>query len=455
MNGKTLLAAACLISLACGYIAGKAGRTSVAKTGYSHSQQPPTDRLDVRESRPRGTGDSALLESILGGRPIAEIPAAELAALIAKLSKYDPNIDPLTRAKQSYQLQLILAKLSAADLDGLATAIHSDQDPENNSSLGSILSSLAAKDPDRALAWLSACEMPGNMYSMVIGVIARDDPMAAADLLRNRLLDGSISQSSHFSAAYGIGQAIAKLGADPLLAYIDSLPSNQQSNMVSNVISSVPKGERIRLLDELSERMEDGRLTTTSLDHMFTAVLASGENGAKEWFSNLPNGEKKDSLRLTTATALFNRGEKEAATEWMREALAAAPGREKQTLQSIIMGMSYNNPEGIPFFAQLLPEGVEFTAEDLENEAANSLYSGTSGLTAIAAVISDPGEKARLIAESLEKISSGGNHRLNTNDFDILSHNIAAMGFTGENATLVSTALEAARNGRVLPPDKD
>jgi hypothetical protein len=128
--------------------------------------------------------------------------------------------------------------------------------------------------------------------------------------------------------------------------------------------------------------------------------------------------------------------------------LAAAPGKEKQTLQGIMMGMAYHNSEGIPFFAQFLPEGVEFTAKDLENEAANSIYSGTSGLTAIAAAIADPGEKARLISGTLEKISSGATQMLNANDFDILSHKIAAMGFTGENATLVNSALEAARTAK-------
>lgn len=111
--------------------------------------------------------------------------------------------------------------------------------------------------------------------------------------------------------------------------------------------------------------------------------------------------------------------------------------------------MSYNNPEGIPIFARLLPDGVEFTAEDLELYAKNSLYNGTGSLTAIASVIRDPAEKARLLATALEEVSLIGGHSrsLNAKDFAILSHQIAAMGFTGENATLVNDALEAARSG--------
>ncbi len=447
MNGKTLIAAACAISLACGYIAGKAGSPTGRENEAAPSAQTRSDRTHSRESRPRGAGDSALLDSILGGRPIAEIPHADLAALIARLSTYDPDIDSLTRAKLSYQLQLILAKLSSDDLVGITTTIHSDPKAKKID-LTTIVSALAAKDPGRALAWLSEWEMPDTAYAKVFSAIAQDDPMAAADLLRDRLINGSISKSNHHYANYGIGQVIAKLGADPLLAYIDTLPSNQQSNMVNNVIGSVPKEERIRLLDELSARIEDGRLTTTSLDQDYTALLASGGKEVEEWFSNLPDGERKNSLRLTTATALFNRGEKEAAADWVREALAAAPGKEKQALKGIMMDMAFYNTGGIPFFAQLLPNGEEFNAKDLEDEAAHSVFNGTSGLATIAAVISDPGEKARFLSGTLEKISSTGIHRLNANDFNDLSSQIATMGFTGENAILVNNALQAAKSAK-------
>lgn len=446
MNGKTLLAAACAISLACGYIAGKAGSPSGRENEAVPSAQTRPDRTRARENRPRGTGDSTLLDSILNSRPIGEIPHAELASLIARLSKYEPDMAPLARSKQSYQLQLLLAKLSPADLDRLATSTHADADPDKNLGLDSILSALAAKDPERAIAWLSGREVSARMHSLVIGVIARDDPMTAADFLRKAFLDKSISQSSHYSAALGIGQAIAKLGVDPLLAYIDSLPSNQQSNIARNAMSTVPEGERLRLLEELRLRMEDGRLPAMNLNQLFYSVLANDEKGAREWFSKLPDDERTDSLRASAATALFARGEKEAAAEWMREALAATPGHEKRTLQGIIRSISGSNPDAIPFFARLLPEGMEFTAKDFEDYATSSLNNGTGGLTTIAAAIRDPGEQARLIAGTLDRISSGHSRKLNANDLDILSRQIVAMGLTGENATLVNKAIDAARN---------
>lgn len=448
MNGKTLLAATCAVSLACGYLAGKAGSPSGRDNEAAPSSQARPERTHARENRPRGTGDSPLLDAILSSRTIGEIPHAELVSLIARLSKYEPDMAPLARSKQSYQLQLLLAKLSPADLDRLATSTHSDADPDKNLGLGSILSALAAKDPERAIAWLSGRETPAHMHSMVIGVIARDDPMAAADFLRKAYLDGSISKSNHFSAAYGIGQAIAALGVDPLLAYIDSLPSNQQSNIARNALGTVPEGERLRLLEELSARIKDGRLSAMNLNQLFYSVLANDEKGAREWFSKLPDDENKDSLRASAATALFDRGEKEAAAVWMREALAATPGHEKRTLHGIIRSISHSNPEAIPFFAGFLPEGVKFTANDFEDYAASSLNNGTGGLTAIAAAIRDPGEQARLIAGTLERISSGHSRKLNANDIDILSRQIAAMGFTGENATLVNNAIKAARSAK-------
>lgn len=412
MNGKPILAAACAISLACGYIAGKAVTASRQENDAAPSHQSRPDRPSSRETRTRGTDDGTLLDSILGGRAIGEIPAADLA-----------------------------------------DSVSSDPEAKKTGAISSVISALAGKDPASALDWLSAQEEPSPLFSTVIGVIARDDPQAAKDLLRKSLLDGSLSNNQLWSATYGIGLAMAKLGVDPLLSFIDSLPGQQQSNVASNAILQMPEGERIRFMDELHQRKKDGRLPGMRLEYLFTSILSTDEAGAIEWFEKLPDGQEKNSLRLETATSLMRLGEKESAATWMREALDDAPGNEKQILGEVIQNMSYNNPEGIAYFAKLLPDGVEFTAKDMENHASNPLYYGTHGLTAIASAIKDPGEKARLIAGALEKISttSGRGRHINANDLEILSHKVAAMGYTGEDARLVNDALEAARNPSANP----
>lgn len=447
MKGKSHLAAAIAVSLACGYIAGKAGGRSDAEAGAIPSSSVRPDRPSSREARSRATGESELLDSILGGRAIGEIPPADLAELISRLAKYEPGMDPLVAARQRYQLQLLLAKLSPSKLSEIATAIQDDPDAKKSNSLNFILAALAQKDSSRALGWLSNHEFNPSVFSTVVGVIARDDPQAAADLLRDAVINGNIASNQLWSASYQIGQAMAKLGALPLLTYLDTLPKQQQSNIISNNFQNLPEGERIKFLDEILRRSEDGSLSEFRVENIFPNFLASNQAAATEWFSRLPDGPEKNSIRINAVNQLFERGEKEVAAKWMRDALAATPGKEKEALGSVIQNMVFNNPEGIKYFAELLPEGAAFTSKDFENYAENSLYNGTGGLTALTSAIPDPDEKARLLASTLGKISpsTGLSQRFNSTDYEILSRQIAAMGFTGENATLVNDALAAAR----------
>jgi hypothetical protein len=444
---KTLLAAACIISIALGFIIGKS--TSAPEQTTLESPTKPTrhERSNSPVHRTR-TSDTSLLDSILNGRPINEIPPADLAALIASLSKYDPDMDALTLSKKSYQLQLLLTKISASDLATLATTIASDPEAKKSEALRSILSALAENNPDRAFAWLSTQEKNGGLYSIVIGAIAKNDPTAAADLLQNAILDGTFSNHEHWTATYSVGQSMAKLGSESFMNFIDSLPQQQQGNILYNAIQHVPESEHIKLLADLHQRKLNGDLENVSMEYLFSKVLSTNESKAKEWFSKLPDGDEKNSLRTSAASNYFQAGDKEAAASWMRDALTNSPGKEKQMLENIINTLAYNNPEAIPFFTQLLPEGIEYTAKDMEHYAMNSLYNGSGGLTAIASAIRDPNEQALLIANTLEKITSsetGNRSRLNATDYEILSRKIATIGFTGEYATLVNKALQSAK----------
>ena len=132
----------------------------------------------------------------------------------------------------------------------------------------------------------------------------------------------------------------------------------------------------------------------------------------------------------------------------MQETFASFPGKEKEKLNEVIGNMAYTNPEDIPYLAQFLPERVEYTAMELEGVAKKSLSAGGAGLSSVAAIIRDPGEKARLIANTLNNISSGHGpgSRFNASDFQILTRTVSAMGLTGEDASLAMDAIEAAKN---------
>ncbi len=445
MNGKTLLAASCAVSLACGYIAGKAGDKSSAG-GFVVTQSSP--RPHARENRSRSAGDSTLLNSILGGRPIAEIPHAELAALIARLSKSEEGMDPLLRIKQAYQLQLLFAKLRPANLAAIADYIITDSELKASGVQATVLAAIARKDPDRALARLSSGEVTVGCHSAVISAIAEDDPLRAADLLRHYIVELESSGNNLWIARNDVARAMAKLGAAPILGYLDSLPAHRHGNSVFNILDSVPADERVKLLEGIHQRMRDGRIRGISFDHLFATTLSYDATSAKEWLSKLPDEREKNGIRLVTSLSLLERGEKEAASQWLREAFAASPGKEKAVFESILWQTVNNNPDGAAYLAKILPHGVEFTVGELEHFARCSFFSGTGGLSSIASILRDPADQARLIATALEKGRPDGSTpgKFKPSDFDILSRRIAAMGFTGDNAILVNNALDAARN---------
>ncbi|MEP2776049.1 MAG: hypothetical protein ABJQ29_07790 [Luteolibacter sp.] len=103
-KSRSFMVGACILSLAIGYLAGKRGSSSSKEDGaVETSPTSPQSRRTSRDTRPRSSGDDGLLDALLEGRNITEVPAADLAALIARLSKYDPNMNSLARTRQSYQ----------------------------------------------------------------------------------------------------------------------------------------------------------------------------------------------------------------------------------------------------------------------------------------------------------------------------------------------------------------
>lgn len=86
---------------------------------------------------------------------------------------------------------------------------------------------------------------------------------------------------------------------------------------------------RVKLLEGIHQRMRDGRIRGISFDHLFATTLSYDATSAKEWLSKLSDEREKNGIRLVTSIFLLERGEKEAASQWLREAFAASPGKER------------------------------------------------------------------------------------------------------------------------------
>jgi hypothetical protein len=451
-----LIAGASIVSLGIGYIAGGSRASSAgAVQTAGKSSNPVNPRSSSRDRQTRENSDDELLAGILKGRAARDLSDAELAKIVLQLSKYDPSQNPIVRARQLYQLQLLLAKLPVSRLEQAAQAIAADPESKRSGALNMLVAALAAKDPREALAWAKEQKNSSSLLASVIGTMAKDDPMAAADLYRNGLLDGTFDNGG-WQASYGVGVAMAQLGAKPLLAFIDSLPRQQQGNILSNACRELPESDRLTMMDEISQRTKDGRLDDWCLKNVFPGFIASNPAQAEAWLAKMEPGKERASLALSAAATLSQTGDPEAAQAWMARAIADSPGKEKELLNEVVSQLGYSSPKGIAVFASLLPAGIELRADDLKSQANHSTYNGFRGLSAMAGAIRDPAEQAQLITGALDQFTTTTGQssqpvRLNAADFEILTRQLATLNLSGDNAAKVEQALAAAKAAKAKP----
>lgn len=456
-QGQYWIAGACIVSLGIGYLVGANRGSSAGSEGApEQATQSRQGKSTSRERAARENSSDELLSSILKGRAAKDIPDAELVKILLQLSKYDATQNPVARARQNLQLQLLLEKLPTSRLEQAAEALAADPDSKRNGSTFTIVSAMASKDPQRALAWAKIQKNPSGMLASVLGAMAKDDPITAADLYREGLLDGTFKQNDGWNASYGIGTAMAKLGNKQLINFLDSLPQGQQGNMFSNCFPALPESDRPAMIDEMYQRSKDGRLRDYSFKYIFSSALNSNRPQAEAWLAKMEPGKERATLELSMASNFSRNGDPDAAREWMSRAIAQSAGEEKELLKEAVDQMGYNNPDDIAIFTSLLPQGIELLAEDLKNEARNSAYRGFSGLTGLARAIRNPDEQTKLITTALDShasntAESSDQSRLNATDFEIFTRQLRTLNLNAENAAKVEQSLTAARNARPKP----
>lgn len=453
-----MLVSTCIASLGAGYLAGGFRNFAVSageKANPAACQRP--DRPGSRDSNARGVSSDELLSGVLKGRSVKELSDEELAKILVDLVKYDPQQDPVVRARRSYQYQLLLARLSPSQLERAAESIAADPENKRGGGLSAIVAALAAKDPQRALAWAKGRKNPSGLLSMVLEQMSKDNPMETAEIFRNGLLDDTIKLSGYniFETYIGIGRAMAKLGKTPLLDFLDGLPMGYQNDLLSNTFRSLPESDRAEMLEEIQRRAKDGRLQDWNFTRAFSDLASVDPERAKAWLERMEPGKERALLGLAQVRSFAQNGDQEVAREWMAGAISQMEGKEMELLGEVINTVNFN-PGGIAMFAEMLPAGVEIQAEDLKDRAINSYHQGFGGLVDLANVIRDPAEQAELITcalqEYLKRTETGSSRQsLNAIDFEILARRLHSLGLTGDNAAKVEQALANAKSAVPTP----
>ena len=339
-QGHYWMAGACVIGMGIGYVAGgnRAGNSSGTDRAES-AVRPGQTKASARERQTRGGAADDLLADLLKGRPAQDLDDDELVGILQQLSKYDSMQSPVARARQTYQLQLLLAKLPVERLEQAAEVIAADPESRRYGGLSTIISAMASKDAQHAMEWAKNQKSASSLLSSVLATMAKDDPVTAAEIYRDGLLEGTFVNHDGWSASYGIATAMARLGKTPLLEFIDSLPKQQQGNILSNSLRELPEGERAAMLDEVYQRSKDGRMQDYGFSNFFTNAIANNRAEAEAWLDKMEPGKERAALEVSAANTLSQNGDPDAAREWMSRAISQSVGREKELFMEAVNQM--------------------------------------------------------------------------------------------------------------------
>lgn len=399
-----------------------------------------------------------MLAAVLKGRDIRSLSGSDLGDLVTDLTKRDPSLEPLARARRDLQLQLLLAKLSTEQLQEAAAVITADPAQLYTGSLGTFIGAMTARNPTAAMAWAKEQKNPGGFVGQVIAAMAKDHPQEAMDTYRSALLDGTMGTETWWEASFGVGSAVAKLGARQLLEFVDGIPRGQQSSVLANCTRDLPEGERVAMADEMYRRYQAGEIEEWGFRNSLSALGTADPAKLGQWLDKLPAGKDRARVMLDLATSGSRGGENSAMTRtWMSKAIADMPGNEKELLQQL-RSSAFNNPSDFATFAEALPPSVEIKAADLMPFARNSLSRGPAALVDMARAIQDPAEQAELIVTTLDTFrtqteSSSNPPRMNGTDFEILRHRLRTLNLTGDAATRLADAFDAAKDARQKPKE--
>ena len=273
---------------------------------------------ELRNSTPEWDPDAKMLMRVLLTRWARENPDAALASL--------KTMD----IKKGEEASTLLSGLAAADPQRAAAWL---TDPENRlvdfPVMGQILAGSIGKewvrqDPAAAMAW--AANLPDTQRSGalvgVLGTLAGTDPGRAASLATQLDEDAGGARRRVIG---DIAQAWAKSSPAEAMAWARSLPGDDGTTAMLKSLESWSRNEpaaAAQHLDQLAAEPYSGealRLVTESW-------VRQAPNDAATWLANRPEGEAKNTA-MGTVMWNWTKQNPEAASTWLHDQ-ASGPARD-------------------------------------------------------------------------------------------------------------------------------
>lgn len=431
-----------VFGIAIGYLAGHA-------TGTSGTRQQDQDEGPVRTSSTRRSeaaqGASArktdaIAAGLIKGREANKMTAAEAMEMVKANNIFAWNDDPLEAARKSYEFQLMLSKLPISVLEDVIKLSQESGIPSYRTR--QIFSAYAARDLEKATAWAAGQPNPDSWKGAIINAIAVQDPGRATEMFQDGILKSGYSGygGPMNEASYSLATSYAKQGKTALLQFIDSLPSNAVSNMLSNSIRSLPKEDLPGMLDEIAKRAKDGKVEQWTVSNILQNLANTDSAMARSWVDKMEPGQEQTRLQWSLAGTLNQQGKSDEAIELAKASLAQQAGKEKEFFINQAGNLMYNNAEFAIKVAELLPPGSEMTKDDAIKLSERS---GQSDMINISKLIKSPDDQVAYLEDAIGKMGNRG--KLNEADFRVLSHRLASLPLTADGASRVNEVLAASR----------
>lgn len=454
-----MMAAAAVLGIAIGF---GIGRTSSPKEGDAAERQLQSDAAPTRQ-RDRGRPERSsasnddVLSSLLRGRSIQSLSTQDIADLLEENSNRDRNEDPVAAARRNYQLQLLLSKLPVEKLAELSQEMLTAEGRRSTQGY-QVFNAWARRDWKQALEWAESDPKGNQWIGSAISALAATDPGLAEELLQKRLLSGEMTDGRGYSALYSVAQSKARLGKDAFLDFLETLPSQQQSNMISNSVRDLPEGDLAGFLDELYQRKSAGGSSTWSYSNVLNELMRVDPVKAKAWVDQMEPGSERTNIEMGMITNMATSGKMSESIELMTKVVERDPAKAKDAIKQLVNQMSYQGPAAMAEIINALPANIQMTADDYQNSAHMFGWGRAGSLVDMAKTIRSPDEQAKLLVQAMDQgvkqLEGGSGMRFNETDLRIFENRVATLNLSGDAGEKVSASLTKVKEALANPPAK-
>lgn len=453
-----MLAAAAVLGIAIGY---GIGRTSSSRGDEAVGNEAKVESTSTRQRDRTRSERSAVssddpLSGLLRGRSVQSLTTQDIAALLEENSNRDRNEDPVAAARRNYQIQLLLSKIPTEKLAELSQEMLTADGRRSNQGY-QVFNAWARRDWRSALEWAESDPKGSQWVGSAISALAATDPGMAEELLQKRLLSGEMTDGRGFGAMYTVAQSKARLGKDAFLAFLEGLPSQQQSSMIANSVRDLPEGDLAGFLDELYQRKSAGGANNWSFSNVLNELMRVDPVKAKAWVDQMEPGTERTNIEMGMISNMATSGKMSESIELMTKVVERDPAKAKDAIKQLVGQMSYQGPAAMAEIINALPPNIQMTADDYQNSAHMFGWGRAGTLVDMAKTIRNPDEQAKLLTNAMDQASqqlSSGSGRFNETDLRIFENRLATLNLTGEAADKVSASLSKVRDAVANPPAK-